>query len=282
VGAQELEPRAYSASPAGVNYVVLGYGHSSGDVVFDASLPFRDVEAMLNTTSVGYSHSFGLFGRLASATVAQPYVWGSVEGNVAESFRRITRSGLADVRGRLAVNLVGGPALRPAAFAARQPTTTLGASVSIAAPTGQYDPAKLINLGSNRWSVRPELGVSHPHGRWTLEASAGAWLFSGNDEFFGGVRREQDPIGTLQGHVGYTFKPRLWLAGDATYYTGGRPTVGGVQKDEVQKNSRVGVTLSLPVARRHSVKAAWATGFTTRIGGDFNTFSVAWQVLWFD
>lgn len=281
-GAQELEPRAYSANPAGVHYVVLGYGHSTGDVVFDASLPFRDVEATLHTSSLGYSHTFGLFGRLAGATVAQPYVWGKVEGNVAEEFRRITRSGLADLRFRFALNIVGGPALRPPEFATRKPGTTLGASLSVVAPTGQYDPAKLINLGSNRWSVKPELGLSHPQGRWTFEVSAGTWFFSANDDFYGGSRREQDLIGTLQGHVGYTFKPRLWLAADATYYAGGRASIDGIRKDGSQQNSRLGLTLSLPVTRRHSVKAAWATGFTTRIGGDFDTFSVAWQYFWFD
>jgi hypothetical protein len=280
--AQELEPRAYSPNPTGANFVVLGYGHSKGDVVFDASLPVQNVEAKINTTSLLYGRTFGVLGRSASAGVALPYVWGSIEGEVAESFRRITRSGLADLRLRLAVNLVGGPAIGPRDFASRRPATTLGASLSLVAPTGQYDPAKLINLGSNRWSWKPELGLSHPRGRWVFELYGGAWFFTDNDNFYGGSRREQQPIGTLQGHVGYTFKPRLWLAGDATLYSGGRSTVDGVRKDDLQRNSRLGLTLALPVGRRHSIKFAWATGFTTRIGGDFDTLAVAWQYLWLD
>jgi Putative MetA-pathway of phenol degradation len=280
--AQELEPRAYSPNPTGANFVVLGYGHSKGDVVFDASLPVQNVEAKINTTSLLYGRTFGVLGRSASAGVALPYVWGSIEGEVAESFRRITRSGLADLRLRLAVNLVGGPAIGPRDFASRRPATTLGASLSLVAPTGQYDPAKLINLGSNRWSWKPELGLSHPRGRWVFELYGGAWFFTDNDNFYGGSRREQQPIGTLQGHVGYTFKPRLWLAGDATLYSGGRSTVDGVRKDDLQRNSRLGLTLALPVGRRHSIKFAWATGFTTRIGGDFDTLAMAWQYLWLD
>jgi hypothetical protein len=279
--AQDLEPRAYAPNPTGANFLLLGYGHSSGDIVFDAALPIRDVRAGLNAMSLVYGRTFGLFGRSAGATVVLPYTWGSLEGNVSEEQRRITRSGLADARLRLSASLIGGPALTPAEFATRRPRTTLGVSVVVAAPTGQYDPAKLINIGSNRWSFKPELGVASPHGRWWLELYGGVWLFTTNPDFFGGSSREQQPIGTLQGHVSYTFRPRLWLAGDATFYTGGRTTVDGGAPSEPQSNSRLGLTLALPMSRRHSLKVAWATGFTTRVGGDFDTLAIGWQMLWF-
>lgn len=281
-GAQELEPRAYAPNPKGATFVLLAYGHSAGDVVFDSSLPVTDVRARVSSTALLFGRTFGLAGRSASLGVSVPYVWGSVEGQVAESFRRITRSGLADARMRLAVNLWGGPALGPREFATRRPRTTVGASLLVQAPTGQYDPAKLINLGSNRWSVKPEIGLSHPRGRLYLEAYAGAWLFTDNDEFFGGQHRRQDPIGTLQAHVSYSFRPRLWVAGDATFYRGGSTTVDGVPKDDLQENSRLGLTGAFPVGRRHSVKVSWASGFTTRFGGDFQTLAIAWQTLWLD
>jgi hypothetical protein len=261
--------------------VAVGYGHSSGDVVFDASLPFSDVSASLNTATLLYGQTFGAFGRTASAGIVVPYAWGSISGQVGEARHEITRSGLADLRLRLSTNLVGGPALAPPEFAQRRPRTTLGASLQLVAPAGQYDPAKLINIGTNRWSFKPELGLSHPAGRFTLDLYAGAWLFADNPDFYGGVRRGQAPIGTLQGHVSYTFRPRLWLAGDATYYTGGRTTIDGVPRADLQRNSRLGVTLAVPTGRRHSLKLAWGTGFTTRIGGDFQTVALGWQVMWF-
>ncbi|HEY6548118.1 MAG TPA: transporter, partial [Vicinamibacteria bacterium] len=261
---------------------LVAYGHSSGDVVFDSSLPVSDVHASVNSSAVLYGRTFGLAGRSASVGVGLPYVWGSVQGEVAEEFRRITRSGLADARLRLAVNLLGGPALEPLEFAQRRPRTTLGTSLTLQAPTGQYDPSKLINLGSNRWSLKPELGLSHPWGRLYLEVYAGAWLFTDNDDFFGGQHRQQDPIGALQLHVSYSFRPRLWVAGDATFYRGGGTTVAGVAKDDVQENSRLGLTAAFPLGRRQSVKVSWASGFTTRFGGDFQTLAVAWQLLWFD
>ena len=280
--AQELEARAFSPNPTGANIVVLGYARSAGSIVFDASVPFRDVEARLNAMSLGYVRTFSLLGRSASGALAVPYVWGTIEGNVSETFRSITRSGLADARARLAVNLIGGPALAPREFASRRPATTLGASLTVAVPAGQYDPAKLINIGSNRWSFKPQLGLAHPLGPWNFELNAGTWMFTANDDFFGGHRRTQQPVGALEGHVARTFKPRLWLAASATFYAGGRSTLDGVRNDDLQENSRFGLTLAVPVGRRHSVKAAWASGVTTRVGGDFDAVSLAWQYLWLD
>jgi hypothetical protein len=279
---QDLEPRAYSPSPVGVNFFVAGYTRTTGGVVVDPSLPLSDVHAELDTGVIGYGHTFGILDRAASAAVAIPYVQGDVAGDVGENRRSVSRSGLGDVRLRLSVNLLGGEALTPAQFAVRKPRTTLGASLVVGAPVGQYDSSKLINLGANRWAFKPELGVSHPVGRWSLDAYAGMWLFTDNDNYFGGARREQDPIETYQAHVSYTFRPRLWLAADATYYRGGRTTVNGEENANLLSNSRVGLTLSIPIGAKQSLKLAWTDGATTRIGGDFTTYGVVWQYTWFD
>jgi hypothetical protein len=279
--AQELEPRAYSPSPTGANFVLLAYGYTSGGVEFDPSAPLTDVSARVNQTAMFYGRTFGLFGRAASAAVQLPYAWGTVEGNVFESRRSVYRSGLADLRLRLTANLIGGPALAPREFAQRRPRTTLGASLLVLAPTGQYDPSKLVNIGTNRWTVKPELGFSHPAGRWFLELYGGAWLFGDNNDFFGGSHKAQAPLATLQAHVSYNFRPRLWLAGDATFYTGGRTTVDGVEKADLQRNTRLGLTLALPVKRRSGVKVSWSRGVVVRIGGDFTTVAVGYQFMWF-
>jgi hypothetical protein len=280
--AQELEPRAYSPSPVGANFVLLGTAYSAGDVTFDPSIPITNVDAKLTSASLGYGRTFGLFGRSASAGIFQPYVWGRISGDIFEQSRSVDRSGVADTRLRLAINLLGGPALTPAEFAKRRPGRTLGTSIVVVAPTGQSYSDKLVNIGTNRWAFKPELGFSQPVQRWSFDAYAAAWLFTDNDEFFGGQVREQDPIGALQGHISYTINPRLWLAGDATFYAGGRTTVGGTKNADYQANSRFGITFSAPVRRRNSLKVSWTTGGTTRIGGSFDTITAAWQFLWFD
>jgi hypothetical protein len=277
---QELEPRAYSPNPVGVSFLVFGGARSSGGILFDPSLPVSDVEARLNATVLGYGHTFSLFDRSASAALAVPYVWGSASGNVGEDRREISRSGLGDLKLRLAMNVVGGPALNWQEFAKRVPRPTVGVSLVIEPPTGQYDATKLINIGTNRWAFKPEIGVSFPLGHWSLESYAGIWLFTDNTEYLNGLRRAQDPISSLQGHVSYTFRPRLWAAFDATYYSGGRTTVEDVRKVDRQANSRVGLTVSAPAGAHQSLKFSWSSGATTRVGTDFSVYAVAWQYTW--
>jgi hypothetical protein len=279
--AQDLTPRKYAPNPTGGNIVVLGYARTTGGVLFDPSLPFDDVNAGINTTSLAYGHTFGFFGRSASAVLTVPYVWGEIDGYVEGEYARITRSGLSDVRAQMTVNLLGGPALSPREFASHRPGRMLGLSLLVAGPSGQYDPSKLINIGSNRWSFKPELGVSKAWGPWYLELYGGVWLFETNQDFYGGSVREQEPLATFQAHASYAFKPRLWLAADATFYTGGQTTLNGTRKADLQRNSRLGATLAVPVGRRSTLRVAYASGFTTRVGADFDTLSVAWQTVWF-
>jgi hypothetical protein len=210
-----------------------------------------------------------------------PYVRGTFSGSFGEQSAEIGRSGLADTQVRLAVNLLGGPALTPAQFAVRTPEPTIGASLTLVLPTGQYDPAKLINIGTNRWGFKPEIGFSYPRGNWYFETYMGIWSYTENSVFFGGVRRQEDPIGSLQGHVSYTIRQRMWVAFDATYYAGGRTTTRDTRDPDFQANSRLGLTFSMPLGTHQSLKLAWSDGATTRVGGDFVSYGIAWQYLWF-
>jgi hypothetical protein len=281
--AQDLEPRAYSASPVGLNFFLVGGGWSSGSVLVDPNLQIQDVHATLYAGTVGMGMTFNLAGRQALVTGLLPYIWGHVSGRVAEQRARVHRSGLADLRLRLAVNLYGNPARSRREFARfRKRSLIIGTSLTVSAPSGQYDPAKLVNIGTNRWSIKPELGISYPVKGFDLDAYCGVWLFTANHNFFpGGRNRAQDPVTTVQGHASYTLRPRLWLAADITWYHGGATSVNGISSSP-ENNSRAGVTLSLPIDSHQSVKIAYSTGTTSRIGTDFDTFGVVWQFAWFD
>jgi hypothetical protein len=280
--AQELEPRAYSPAPVGTNFLVIGAAHQSGKVLPDPTVPITDAEVSADSALVGYQRSFGLLGRNASIGLGASYTWLDAEGNVGGTERERSVGGVGDARIRFAVGLLGAPALTPEEFARRTPEPLVGTSLTIVAPTGQYDSSKLVNVGSNRWAFKPEIGVSLPFGKAFVEAATGVWLFTDNDDFFGGQRKEQDPLSSLQLHAGYNFRPGFWLAADATYYAGGRSTVDGVEKDDRQKNSRYGLTLAYPLTSAVSLKASWAKGAFTRIGGDFETFSLFLQYRWYD
>ena len=279
--AQDLEPRAYAASPVGVRFVGIAAGRSTGDVVVDPSLPIEDVAATVGSVAAAAGTTFDLFGRTALVVAAFPYARASVSGRVGETSGHVVRAGFADPRFRLSVNLLGGRALTPAEFAKTPRSTIVGVSVTVAPGLGSYDRTRLINIGANRWSFKTEVGASWAFDKWTVETYAGAWTFTTNDQFYtGGAVRTQNPIVALQGHLGYTMKPRLWLAFDATWYSGGATAVDGVEKRDLQRNSRVGGTLSLPLAREQSIKVSASTGATTRSGSDFRTIAAAWQLTW--
>jgi hypothetical protein len=276
---QQLEPQAYAVSPVGVNAVVFAYSTMDGDVSFDPTLPIENAKTVLNRFDLGYFRSIDFFGRTASITALIPYTEGDTEGVVSGSFEQIRRSGLRDPAVRFAVNLLGAPAMRLPQFANYRQKWIIGASFVVAAPLGQYDPARLINTGTNRWSFKPEIGVSRTIRRWTLELIAGVWLFTDNKNFVG-TKRSQDPIGASQIHVVYTFRPRFWASFNANFYTGGRTTVGGVLRADLQRNSRIGGMVSIPIAKRHSIKAGYSAGAYTTIGADHRSISVSYQFLW--
>jgi Putative MetA-pathway of phenol degradation len=280
VRAQELEPRAYSISPVGVNILVLANTFNSGDIDFDPAVPIEQAKAKINASALGYVRTLNIVGRSSSVGFVAPYVLGHLEGLYLGQFQTVDRSGLGDPRFRFAINLYGAPAMKLREFASYRPKTNVGVSLVVGAPLGQYDPAKAINLGANRWSFKPELGVSRALGRWTAEGFAGVWLYTSNSKFFNGKTRTQEPIGSLQFHLGYTLWPRFWAAFDANFYNGGRTSINGVRSFDLQQNSRMGGTLAIPLNRHQSFKFSYSHGAHTTIGGNFNSIGISYQYLW--
>lgn len=275
-----MEPKSYSASPVGATFLVAVASRSTGSIVFDPTLPIEDAEAHINGAALGVGTTFNLAGKLALVSGVMPFAWGDVSGRVGEDSRRVTRSGLADMRVKLSVNLIGNDAMRVREFVKAPRRTIVGTSLTVASPTGQYDGARLINLGNHRWAFKPELGVSVPKGPWDIDAYFGAWLFTDNNNFYpGGRHRTQDPVVASQGHVSYTFKPRLWLAIDGTWYSGGGASVDNGEAIGAVNNARMGATLSIPAGRRQSFKVAYSGGVTVRSGTNFRTIAVGWQWL---
>ena len=274
-----MEARAYSVSPVGTNIVVLSYGRSTGDLNFDPSLPITDASAAINSSSAGYVRTINFFGRSANVAVVLPYTWGNLQGNLAGQFQQLRRSGLRDPVVRFAVNLHGAPAMDLKEFAAYRQKTNIGASFVVAAPLGQYDPARVINLSANRWGFKPELGISRAVRRMYLDLYASAWLYTANNNYQGRTRK-QAPIVGAQFHLSYILDRKLWAAFDTTIYTGGRTTVNGVRGNDLQRNSRVGGTFSYNLDRRQSLKFVYSKGVVTTIGGNFQTVSFAYQYVW--
>jgi hypothetical protein len=278
--AQELEPRAYGNAPVGLNFLIVGYGYSEGGVVADPSIPLTNASIDIHSTVVAYARSVDMWGRSGKFDVTLPYASLSGTADFAGQPREREVSGLGDPRIRISINLQGAPAMSLQEIAGYRQDLIVGASLQVWVPVGQYDSDKLVNIGTHRWAVKPELGISKASGPWTLELAGAVAFYQDNDNFLDGQTREQDPIYSAQAGVTYSFRSGAWLAVSGTYYTGGRTTVEGEKGDDLQENSRLGATLSLPVNRRNSIKVYAHTGVSTRTGSDFDVGGIAWQHRW--
>jgi hypothetical protein len=282
---QDLTPRAYLITPVHSNAIVVTNSFFSGNLMFNGTVPITDATADVNVPIFSLYHSFNFFGRSANVTASLPYGVGNFNGTVNAAETTVYRSGLFDSTYRLAVNLKGGPAMEAREFMKYQQKTVLGVSLRVVAPTGQYDPRKLINYGANRWAFKPEFGYSRTMRHWILDGYAGVWFYTRNPEFFSRNAwvpytqyLTQEPILALEGHLSYDVKPRLWVSLDANFWYGGRTSLNGVENPvTLQQSSRLGVTGSVPLTRRQSIKMSYSHGTYVRFGGDFHNFSVAWQ-----
>ena len=229
---------------------------------------------------VAYARALELWGKSAKFDVILPYSDLSGTALVAGQPRDRNIGGFVDPRFRLSVNLYGAPALSVQEFSAYRHDLVVGTSIQVSAPAGQYDPTRAINLGTNRWSVKPDIGISKALEAFTADVSAGVTFYGTNHDYFGGKSLEQDRIYSLQTNLSYNFGPGAWLALGATFYRGGQTTVDGVRNNDMLNNSRAGLTLALPVDRQNSIKINASRGVTTRIGTSFDTLGVAWQYRW--
>ena len=277
---QDAEPRSYSNTPIGLNFLIAGHAYSWGKMAFDPSLAIADAKFQSHAGALAYVRSFEFLGQSAKFDVIVPYSAFSAHGLVAGAPREREMNGFLDPRFRVSANLYGAPALSAKEFVNFKQDLIVGVSLQVSAPLGQYDDGKLLNLGSNRWSFRPELGISRAWGQWTMEIAPSVTFFTDNPDFFNGNRFAQAPLYLVRGSVIRNFDSGAWISLDGTYLKGARTTLNGVPGDNEQGNVRAGVTVALPIDRRNSIKLNASTGIYTRTGTEFSLVGLAWQYRW--
>ena len=278
---QELELRAYANTPVGVNFIGIGYGYSSGKVFFNSALPLEDSDGRINALFVRYVRSLSLFGKPAKIKATLPWTNGHWEGVVEDEFVSRTATGLADARLGIDILLSGAPPLKPAEIAEFQQRTIVGFSLDLIVPVGDYDPTKLVNIGSNRWVINPEVAVSQNlGGKWTLEVVGSVWIYTDNDDFLNGMTLEQDVFVAFKTHIIRTIRPGLWWGVGVGYGEGGTTSVNGSIRQTTQQNWRFGVFLSVPIAKNQGFLFSALSGVTQRVGADFDSAAIAYQFSW--
>lgn len=282
VCAQEMEPRSYSVVPVGLHATQISYSFSGGDVVSGLNSPLQNLNINASIISLGYVQTFAVFNKLGRIAVGLPYAF---LNGTAEAYGvpvAGTRNGFGDGRIKIGVNLLGSPVIAPKDFQKFQEHTVLGTSVVISVPIGQYYRDKLINIGSNRWGIKPEIGASHRQGRLFYEAYAGVWFYTENNQYYNNSKLSQKALFSFQAHVDYTFKHGKYIALNGGFADGGGTYLNDVERPDQQNNWRTGITFSTPVFNVHqSVKLMVNTGLITRSGQNFTAITLAYQYNWF-
>jgi hypothetical protein len=280
--AQSIEPRSYSPAPVGMNFAIVAFTDSEGGLSTDPAIPFKDADLSLQTVVLAYARSLDLWGASGKIDAIIPY--GKLSGSAVYQGDRVERrvDGFADPLVRISAILSGAPALSPAAFRTYRQDFLVAASVQVSIPVGQYDGTRLLNIGANRWSAKPEIGISKVLGRWTLEAAAAATFYETNRNFYGGAKRSQEPIYSARAHLIYSLRSGAWVALDATHFTGGETRVNDADDRDLQRNWRVGVTAAVPISRSFSIKFNASKGVSARTGNNYDLFGVALQYRWAD
>jgi hypothetical protein len=278
--AGEIEPRSYVNTPVGINFLLAGYSYSQGGLSTAASVPIKDAELKMHTAVLAYARTLDVWGKSGKFDVILPYSQLSGSATFKGQPRERNVSGLNDPRFRFSVNFHGAPAMSTEQFANYKQNLIIGASVQVSAPVGQYDQSKLVNLGNNRWFVKPDFGISKAWGPFALELSSGVTFFSENDDYLGGHTLVQDPVWSTQLHAEYNFGHGIWAALSGTWDYGGRTAIDGVGSEDFDNNWRVGATLALPVNRHNSIKLYASTGVYTTLGTNFNLIGIIWQHRW--
>jgi hypothetical protein len=284
--AQTLAPRAYVITPIHGNAVTLSWSYFDGGLDFNGTIPVTGATGTYSVPVISYYHSFGLFGRSANVTGFLPYGVGTFQGSVLGPQRQVYRSGLLDLGLRFSINLKGGPAMAAPQFVKWKQKTLLGVSLAVVAPTGQYNPTRLINWGINKWAFKPELGYSQRWGNWVLDGYAGVWLYTTNDAFYSLPNPQpqtQSPIGSFEGHLSYDIgrNQKLWASLDGNFWIGGTTSLNGIANPVTrQTSSRIGGTFSVPLKKHQSMKISYSDGTYVRFGGNYQSVAVAWQYSW--
>lgn len=261
--------RAYMLVPERTSLLAANGISIDGNASLDPATAVRRADLSVDVVALQFTQSIRTGENASGLFVIVPV--GGVEGNltVDRPLRppveaRGKSSGIGDVQFGGVFGLIGSPSLDIPGYVAHKPGFALGVLARATAPTGEYDSAKAINLGANRWSL--QLGV--PMGRYvgasmldphlmTFELLPSVTFFTKNDSLLGADSRSQEALFKIEGHITRNINKALWVGLDALYSTGGATETDGVDDDNRQSSLEMGATVGLNLSKSFALKATY-------------------------
>lgn len=281
---QDVEPRRWASMPLGLNAIGVGYAYTSGDVFFDPLLGAEDVTYKGNSFVASYVRPFKLWNKLARVDVLVPFSSSKWQGLLSGEPTSVQRTGFADSRIRFSLNLSGPPPVGPKElqeYRLNNPVfTTFGVSMAITFPFGEYFNDKLINLGANRFIIRPQAGLVHYWGPWSFEFTGSVLFFTNNNDFFNNQVQKKDPMFAFQTHLIRQFGKKYWASASAGYNQGASSVVNQQFNDDQRANFVTALSIGTSFAGNQGIKVAYIFSDTQRdVGSTTNTLLLTWSIL---
>ncbi len=280
---QDIEPRRWGSLPLGAQAIGAGYVYSFGDVLFDPILETQDVEVDVHSIAATFIHPFRLGKKFARLDVLLPLSFARWEGLLSGEPASVERNGLADPRIRFSFHLLGPPALGPKElkeYLLENPKyTTIGVSLAVTLPIGQYSNDKLLNLSPNQFIFRPQAGIVHNWGLWSIEFTTSLLFFTDNNDFFNNSDKEQRPLFSSQVHLIKFFPSRAWVAIGASFGGGGQSVVNRQPINDIRGNLLGGFSFGYPLGQKQNLKLTYFRSETLKdIGANTNNLIFGWSV----
>jgi len=279
--AQFSEAHHYDNAPVGVNQLEFAYAYARANASLDTSLVVAGAKFNLNQGTITYTRYFGFVHRVVWIDAGIPLA--DLSGSVSGTNIHGSITGAGDSSYTVTALMKGGTALSVAQFADYKPTTTVGLSLNMSAPTGQYNPNKLLNLGSDRWSFKPEIAVSQPFGReqkWQVDAYAHVYFFTDNTSYQGKEILRQEPLPGVEGHVSYLFAPNAWASIDTLYSFRGATVIDSIHQNDAQRNFTLGSEVNVSLNPRNSLVFQFAKALVHQNGPALTGFAVKYTYSW--
>ena len=266
--AQEIEARAYSNAPIGINFVSGGIAQA------------KSGSYTLTTEAASLTRIINVFGQSGRISLLVPYAQISGTGSVRSQNMNASAEGLSDPVVKISANLYGAPALSLEEFNNYKQDLIIGTSLAASIPWGKYNSEQMINVGANRSLIQPAIGASQAVGPWRLELAGMATIYTSNTSFLGSNTLSQNPIYSSEAHAIYYFQNTAYISADATYFMGGQKYVNGTAISGSQENWRFGSTFSYPINKHNSIRLTGSKGVYSNTNTDYTALGISWQYRW--
>lgn len=157
----------------------------------------------------------------------------------------------------------------------------VGFSPYFTLPLGDYDKGKSLNLGANRWGIKPELGIVKGFGERTyLDLIINGEFYTDNKDYHTGggkAKLEQDPVLGVETHLSFDITKQWYVSLDYFYSHGGEQKINGSRvADSRVDNHGLGLSLFWMIGSNNQLMVEYRDDFAVKNGLGTNTFGARW------